>query len=116
MRYLIIASILSAMAPIAFAGGSMAPDPSAIDCYPTVEPQDLTEKGWRRLKSFNRLVASQDVAAGKIKLQRFETLTCVVYHGGEASEFPAAEWWWRKVSTKRPNKQARAYARKVVGQ
>lgn len=107
MKSLLIASILSAMAPIAFAGGSTAPDPSTIDCYPTVEPQDLTEKGWKRLKSFNRLTASQDAAAGKITLQRFETLTCVAYHGGEATEFPAAEWWWRKAGKNQKARLAR---------
>jgi hypothetical protein len=97
MKSLLIAIILATMATIAFAGGAPTPDQSTIDCYPTVEPQDLTEKGWKRLKSFNRLTAAQDSASGKITLQRFETLTCVAYHGGEATEFPAAEWWWRRV-------------------
>ncbi len=114
MKSLLLAIILPAMAPIAFAGGSTAPAPSTVDCQPNVEPEDLAEKGWRRLKSFDRLSASQDAAAGKIKLQRFETLTCTAYHNGEATEFPAAEWWWRKAGNKASNKQARAYARKVV--
>jgi hypothetical protein len=97
MKSILISIILSTMAPIAFAGGAPSNESSGIDCYPTVEPQDMLEKGWHRLKSFERLNASRDAAAGKIKLQRFDTLSCVLYQDGEATEFQAGEWWWRRV-------------------
>ena len=82
----------------AFAGGgSFDPPTRNITCYAIIHSDLHPKSGWKRVEAAEQYIRRAQAAAGKIKIQRRETLLC---NEGEFNnkglvEYTAWEWWYK---------------------
>lgn len=83
---------------LAFAGGgSFNPPKRNITCYAIIHSDLHPKSGWKRVEAAEQYMRRAQAAAGKIRMQRRETLLC---NAGEMNdkglvEFTVWEWWYR---------------------